>query len=292
MQQRIDEIKSMLNSRGEFARANRFMATINLPNAVMGNLNGALVSRDLAIMVDSVNLPGRNIATTEYTNGTGTKKMPYTFIDNEVNITFLLTQDYYAKHVFDAWMSQIVDVKNFVGGYKDDYAANKISIHQLDINNGKLYTAHLLKAYPISMGDIELSNEAENSIVKLQVTFSYNYYETEEGSGGQVPISRNLPNVVSGALPGLANNPVMSLIVPQFPRLASAVQGVQNAAGAIGAFQNSIGNIRSTANSFNFSSLDSGVNSAQGLLSGISSGINNGRNVVSSVRSALGSIFG
>lgn len=159
----IDSLKGFVDNRGGFARSNRFEINYEPLNRF---------DRDARFSIESITLPGRTIATDEISMHKQAIKMPYTFIDDPVTVTFLLTQDYGVKKVFDEELAKVFNSDTYRIGYKDDYS-NSLTIAQLDRRDHRRYTLELEKAYPIQVGAIELSNAAENEIARLQVTFSY-----------------------------------------------------------------------------------------------------------------------
>ena len=192
----IDSLKSTIAAKGGLARTNRFQVIFTPPKQSLLNLNpevlvGQLLSgdtpsvkslindpRDISLLCQSVTLPGRSLSTLESEMMNQQNKFPYTFIDGEVDMTFLLTNDYYMKTMFDGWMSSVLDTEEYVLGYKNDYSCDVI-IQQLNIDNIPVYGVKLEKAYPISMSQVELSNETENEVAKLQVQFAYDKYVVE-----------------------------------------------------------------------------------------------------------------
>ena len=133
----IDKLKSTISQKGGLAPANRFsviftprsQSILNLDiqgligSAVSGNFSPSqLVNdpRDIAILCQSVTLPGSTIATYEEGLHKQVRKFPYTFIDDEVTMSFLLTNDYYMRKMFDNWMSNIVNKESHLVGYKND----------------------------------------------------------------------------------------------------------------------------------------------------------------------------
>jgi len=192
----IEDIKSTISKKGGVARTNRFQVVFTPPQASLLNtdpsvLLGTLTSggsvgnlindpRDVNLLCESVTLPGRNISTLDYQTNTVLKKMPYTFIDSEVSMTFILTNDYYARNMFEAWYESIFNVESYSVGYKNDYATD-VNIIQLNTKGLPVYGVTLIKAFPISIGNIELSNATENEYARLQVIFAYDRYTDDLG---------------------------------------------------------------------------------------------------------------
>ena len=122
----IDNLKATLSKKGGVAFANRFQIFFTPPTATLsalaskdiGSLLGSLVSggsiknlipdpRDISILCESVTLPGRNINTLDYQADKQAIKIPYGIINEDVVMSFILTNDYAMKKMFDDWMESI-----------------------------------------------------------------------------------------------------------------------------------------------------------------------------------------
>ena len=191
----IDNLKSIIGKRQGLAQANRFLTIFTPPTQALINLNPldivgrfandtfnikSLVSdpRDIAFLCESTQLPGRNINTLDFQAERETLKIPNGFIDDDVTMTFLLTNDYYMKDMFETWMSSIIDTSRYQAGYKKNYQTDVV-IQQLNQFNKNVYGIRLINAYPINIAAIELNNTSENTIQKVTVTFAYDRYVPE-----------------------------------------------------------------------------------------------------------------
>tara|TARA_B100001939_G_scaffold73013_1_gene61191 strand:+ start:1328 stop:1963 length:636 start_codon:yes stop_codon:yes gene_type:complete len=190
----IDNLKATISKKGGLAKANRFNVIFTPPSASLLNLNpqsivGSIISgnfsagnlindpRDISILCQSVTIPGRNISTFDHQDVRQSNKFPYTFIDEDVTFTFLLTNDYYMRQMFDNWMSGIFDADSYRVGYKKDYSVDVV-IQQLNEKNIPVYGVRLQKAFPINIDSIELSQEGQD-VVKMSATFAYDKFKPE-----------------------------------------------------------------------------------------------------------------
>jgi len=192
----IDTFKSTLGRRTGFARANRFAVYMNLPlisvnpgtiltNIISGNTNPLQIfndPRDISLLCETASLPGRTINTADYQTNMKVRKMPQGYLNDDVSFTFLLTGDMYIKNTFTQWQDSIVNTENKTAKYKDDFTSTVI-IQQLNDNNDPAYTCRLLKAYPVSISQIDLGNTNENTISRVTVTFAYDDWD-EQNLGG------------------------------------------------------------------------------------------------------------
>jgi len=191
----IDKLKSTISKKGGIARANRFRVIFTPPKTSLLNLNLETVissaisgnftaknlindPRDIDMLCDSVTIPGKQISTIDYQAQRESIKIPYGTIHDDVTLSFILTNDYYMKTVFDNWINNIVNNSTYTVAYKKDITTDVI-IQQLDEKNTPIYGVKLRGAFPTTMNEIVLSNESENTIQKLNVSFSYDKYKPE-----------------------------------------------------------------------------------------------------------------
>jgi hypothetical protein len=188
----IDRLKSTVSKKGGLAKANRFNVMFTPPSgsllnfdvesiissAISGNFNAKnLINdpRDIALLCDSVSIPGKQISTFEHQTVRQSKKIPYGTIHDDVSLGFLLTNDYYMKTLFDKWINSIVDTDKYCIAYKEDIVTDVI-IQQLDEQDIPIYGIKLEGAFPVSMSEIAFSNESTSQIQKLNVSFAYDKY--------------------------------------------------------------------------------------------------------------------
>lgn len=183
----VDNFKSLVSKRGGLAPGNRFAVYMPLPLISFdpqeliakafgkGNAGGNNFfndPRDVSILCDSVTMPGRQIATNDVVNNMLAVKMPYNYINDDVTMSFHITNDHYMKKFFDNWMDKIIDRKTMTMKYRSSYATD-IIIQQLDQRDVPVYTCTLKNAYPITMASYELNNSSENQFQKITMTFAY-----------------------------------------------------------------------------------------------------------------------
>lgn len=206
----IDNLKATISKKGGLAPSNKFNVFFTPPSQALLNLNkesivGSLLSgnfsagnlindpRDISILCQSVSLPGRTIATFDHGDVNQVNKFPYTFIDEDITFTFLLTNDYYMRQMFDNWMSGIFDANSYRVGYKKDYSVDVI-IQQLNQKDIPVYGVKLEKAFPVTMNSIELNQDSQ-TVLQMSVTFAFDKYVPEG------PLS-STASAVRSAIPG------------------------------------------------------------------------------------------
>jgi hypothetical protein len=207
----IDSLKSTIAKKGGLAKANRFNVIFTPPSQTLLNINpevlvGSLISgngvsvknlindpRDISLLCEQVSLPSRSLSTLDYMANKQSNKFPYTNIDGDVNMTFILTNDMHMKTMFDNWSSSIIDVEDYKLGYKDDYSTD-IIIQTLNEKNVPTYGVKLEKAYPIDVALVNLNN-TDGEFLRLTVSFAYDKYVPEG------PLS-STGSAIAAAIPG------------------------------------------------------------------------------------------
>jgi hypothetical protein len=168
----INTLKTEILTRGGLARSNKFKLFI--PAASYSGLSGETSSLDT--LCESVTLPGRQITSAEYSLNRHKIKYPTGFILEDVELTFLLTNDYYPHKFFQEWMEKIIPLKDYYLNYKSEYIRD-VTISQLSGKNEVVCTYKLLDAYPLTIQNISLNNTTEDDISKFSVTLTYDKYE-------------------------------------------------------------------------------------------------------------------
>jgi hypothetical protein len=188
----IDKLTSTIGKRGGLAKTNRFQVIFTPPQGSLlsaKGLIGALTSggglksmindpRDISMLCENVTLPGRQITTVDYIAEKQSVKIPYAFINEDVTCSFLLTNDYYMKTLFDAWLEQVFDTESYRAKFKKDFTTDVV-IQQLNEKNVPVYGVRLENAFPTTVTGITLDNNSESAVQKISVTFSYDNYVPE-----------------------------------------------------------------------------------------------------------------
>ncbi len=191
----IDSIKSVISKKGGLAPQNRFQVIFAPPAVSLLNLNpenivGSIISggfsiqnlindpRDISILCSKATLPGRTISTFDADMHVQQNKYPQTFIDEEVTMTFRLTNDYYIKNMFETWMSGIFDTESYRVGFKSDYSVDVV-IQQLNQKNIPVYGVRMEKCFPTNLSAVELDNAANDTMQEVTVTWAYDKYKPE-----------------------------------------------------------------------------------------------------------------
>ena len=136
------------------------------------------LSRYLALQCESAELPGKTLATADVKIYGPTFKVPYQTQYGDTSFTFLCTNDFFERKLFDRWTEAIMpsDTNNlrFPKGQSTRYMTN-IKIIQYDEFIKQIYAVELIDAFPIGISPQSLSWSDEN-FHRLQIQFAYQKY--------------------------------------------------------------------------------------------------------------------
>jgi hypothetical protein len=164
-----DAVNSALGRPGAQEDSNGYSRTSN-----------ATLSRNLALQCEAAELPGKTIITADAKVYGPTYKVPYQTQYGDTSLTFLCTNDFYERKLFDRWMEAIMptDTNNmrYPKGDKSRYMTN-IKIIQYDDFIKQIYAVELIDAFPIGVAPQSVS-WSDDAFHRLQVQFAYQKYKT------------------------------------------------------------------------------------------------------------------
>jgi hypothetical protein len=205
---------SNLKSKGDLARPNKFKlilpipayidknietnvleSLLNLPNTLVTDISdwvnfGELkndpsrggnpsISRYLSLQCESAELPGKTLQTADVKIYGPTFKVPYQKQFGDINLSFICTNDFYERKLFDSWinsiMSPVTNNLRFSHDEETRYMTN-IQILQYDDFIKEIYVVKLIDAFPIGVAAMPLS-WADDGYHRLTVQFAYQKYE-------------------------------------------------------------------------------------------------------------------
>lgn len=170
---------------------------INLPNTIVSDISDAInqilgtaptdaqskssnaaISRYLALQCENAELPGKSLVTADVKIYGPSFKVPYQTQYTETTLTFLCTNEFYERKLFDRWMEAIMpsDTNNlrFPKGETTRYMTN-IKVIQYDDFIKQIYAIEMIDAFPISIASQPLS-WSEEGFHRLSVQFAYQKY--------------------------------------------------------------------------------------------------------------------
>ena len=207
---------SNINGKGGPARSNRFEVilpippyigqsignsflekVLNFPNSVFSDVSDAInsamgsesdgmkssnpsVSRYLALQCETAELPGRTLETADARIYGPSYKIPYRMQYAETTLTFICTNDFYERKLFERWMDAIIpsDTNNprFPKSAVSRYMTN-IRIIQYDDIVRQIYAVDLIDAFPTGISPQSLS-WGDDAFHRLSVQFTYQKYSS------------------------------------------------------------------------------------------------------------------
>jgi hypothetical protein len=183
---------------GQFVGNSIIEKILNFPNSVFTDVSDAIgsafgrqgeqdeqsrtsnssTSRYLALQCESAELPGKTLQTADVKIYGPTFKVPYQTQYGDTSFTFLCTNDFFERKLFDRWTEAIMpsDTNNlrFPKGQSTRYMTN-IKIIQYDEFIKQIYAVELIDAFPIGISPQSLSWSDEN-FHRLQIQFAYQKY--------------------------------------------------------------------------------------------------------------------
>ena len=165
----INEFKGNLKGQ-TLASPSRFRVLFS------GGILKSGAARGIAYLCNQAQLPGKSFATNEIRTYGPIRKMPYSQIFDDLQLSMYCTEDMDVKKTFTDWMDAIGDNVTGNFNYYDNYTTN-IDIEQLDENGNTVYTARCLEAYPVMTQPLSLDYSSRDSFHNLPVTFAYRKWE-------------------------------------------------------------------------------------------------------------------
>jgi hypothetical protein len=177
-----------------------FEKILNFPNSIFSDVSDAInsafgrggagdeysktsnssMSRNLALQCEAAELPGKTMTTADVKIYGPTFKVPYQTQYSDTSLTFLCTNEFYERKLFDRWMEAIhpSDTNNlrYPKGDKTRYMTN-IKIIQYDDFVKQIYAVELIDAFPIGVAPQSLS-WADDGFHRLSISFAYQKYRT------------------------------------------------------------------------------------------------------------------
>jgi hypothetical protein len=161
----------------DIARPKLFDIIMPAPN---GLINYRDTAKNLTFRCESTQFPSRTLATTEQKFGTNpTEKHAYHTTYNDIEMTFIVSEDMSERYFFDAWLELINPTASFDFNYRNNYITD-FYVFQYDGAVSKTtYSIVLFDAFPISVNQLDL-DWSNDSYHKLSVTFAYRYWQIRD----------------------------------------------------------------------------------------------------------------
>lgn len=200
----VNQFKSSLHRFGGPAHNGLFQVIFTNTPSLPGT---SARSRDLSFFCKSVAIPSINLQTSEYQAvAARPKQFPTGITSEQVSAIFMLDSNHQILSFLHGWMQKVLNYSTSGGamsevdgmlphevGYKDEYSCRMIIRYYSTYNNvtgfgntfntvlnvldflsgGNYYEVVLDNAFPIAVGDVDLSWDNQNSFATVGVGFSY-----------------------------------------------------------------------------------------------------------------------
>lgn len=171
---------------------------LNLPNSIYNDVTGAIntalskvglsevttatnpsISRYLALQCENASLPGKTLFTHDAKVYGPSYKIPYQTQYEPITLTFLCTNEFQERKLFDRWLEAIMptDTHNMRYQKGETKYTTDIKIIQYDDFIRQIYAVELVDAFPISISPQSL-HWGEEGFHRMSVTFAYYKYKT------------------------------------------------------------------------------------------------------------------
>lgn len=199
---RFEVLLPIPNDVAKFIENGILEKILNFPNSIFNDVTNAInsilpkqeelgggnlattsltsVSRYLALQCEAAELPGKSLYTHDVKIYGPSFKVPYQAAYEPASFTFICTNEFEERKLFDRWMESIMpnDSHNmrFPKGAGSRYLTD-IKIIQYDDFVKQIYAVQLLDAFPIRISPQPLQ-WSEDGFHRLNIQFAYQKYKT------------------------------------------------------------------------------------------------------------------
>ena len=219
----LNDILSGFHDDNGYAQPNRYEVLI-FPPAKLGGGNQSNIfsglerqsdTRSISLRAQSLNMPGRNLATTDDSNVYGPKREVVEGVNyaEEISIDFQASSQLSERVFFENWQRQAFNEKTWNIGYYNDYVG-EIQIFVLDKQDKRRYGIKLWEVFPKTIGANQLAYDANDTLMLTNVSFSFRYWTSLDQnqnpdinifdritetviSTAERNISRNIPRILN-----------------------------------------------------------------------------------------------
>lgn len=166
----ISQFKGAMPNGG--ARPNHFSITLTDPN-------GKLFNDRVSFLCKAASLPGSTVT-----------DIPVMYRGREVHfagervfapwtVTVINETDFFIRDALEQWHKLIQNYDHTQGMEQFLMYQQTLWVQQMNRDEGVYKTYQFINAYPIEIGDIALTYDANNMIEEFPVTFQYDYFLAE-----------------------------------------------------------------------------------------------------------------
>lgn len=187
----VSDFKSRMAGGG--ARANQFRVFLSFPSFVGGA--GTYAGDAAQFLCNAAQLPGSTVdpIAVQY------RGRPVNFAGERTfqpwTITVYNDTDFSIRDALEIWSNGIQNVGTTNGLTNPEQYQVDLSVHQLDRSGNTIKEYKFVDAFPTDIGPIALAYDTAGAIETFDVTFTYNYWEsnTAKGAGSGVSITAQFP---------------------------------------------------------------------------------------------------
>lgn len=171
------------------AKPNRYRVNLILPPGVTEQFDGVMplsvsgqitrvdhtINRQgrIGLMASAASLPSRMLDTMESRVYGQKRRLPFSYaVSENVNVTLTTTKDFPERKYIEVWQGAVANISSNTMNYPAEYLG-QVEISALDAKGNKTYSVTLVNAYPMSLGNTELSYNANNTAAFTPASFSY-----------------------------------------------------------------------------------------------------------------------
>lgn len=173
----VQQFLSNISAVG-LSRSNRFRIIFTPP----GNLNRDVISL-ASLFVESAEIPGRTMQTTDFRIYGPSFKNPVLSTYNDINFNLLCDRDLSQKQIFDSWLDLINPINTFDFNYREEYTSS-VKIQQIADDGSISYSCELIEAFPTAVGALA-TNWADDNFHRVQITMSYRFWQFVPVTGAE-----------------------------------------------------------------------------------------------------------
>ena len=213
----INDILAGFHDDNGYAQPNRYEVLI-FPPAKLGGGNQSNIfsglerqsdTRSISLRAQSLNMPGRNLATTDDSNVYGPKREVVEGVNyaEEISIDFQASSQLSERVFFENWQRQAFNETTWNIGYYNDYVG-EIQIFVLDRQDKRRYGIKLWEVFPKTIGANQLAYDANDTLMLTNVSFSFRYWTSldQNQNPGTNIFDRITETVISTAERNISRN--------------------------------------------------------------------------------------
>ena len=167
------------NIKSGLANTSHFSVVVKPPVAIANDNNIKANMEKVLLFCEQVSLPGVSYVSNPIRAFGETYEIPYEKTYEPITLSFYVDADMNVKRLFDKWINLIQDTTTRTFSYPDTYISDTLDILIYDKSDKNTYVCKLHRCFPKTVSAIQMDYNSHD-VMKLNVTFSYKYYTTEQ----------------------------------------------------------------------------------------------------------------